>query len=104
MEDETFFRVNVDRLYNPFGIDYTTNADKNILSSEISISQLRNLKQNFGLNNYDIKIVLNEKYINIYKSWDEEKRKLFISTIGGKANFYKTKCFIEDKINEVKQS
>jgi len=58
----------------------------------------RNLKQNFGLNNYSIETILNEKYINAFKSWDEEKQKLFISTIGGKANFYKTKCFIESKI------
>ena len=78
---------------------------KDVIQANLSLKTVqRNLKQNFGLNNYDIKIVLNEKYINIYKSWDEEKRKLFISTIGGKANFYKTKCFIEDKINEVKQS
>ena len=78
---------------------------KDVIQANLSLQTVqRNLKQNFGLNNYDIKIVLNEKYINIYKSWDEEKRKLFISTIGGKANFYKTKCFIEDKINEVKQS
>jgi hypothetical protein len=78
---------------------------KDVIQANLSLQTVqRNLKQNFGLNNYDIKTVLNEKYINIYKSWDEEKRKLFISTIGGKANFYKTKCFIEDKINEVKQS
>jgi hypothetical protein len=78
---------------------------KDVIQANLSLQTVqRNLKQNFGLNNYDIKTVLNEKYINIYKSWDEEKRKLFISTIGGKANFSKTKCFIEDKINEVKQS
>ena len=56
---------------------------KDVIQANLSLQTVqRNLKQNFGLNNYDIKTVLNEKYINIYKSWDEEKRKLFISTIG----------------------
>ena len=48
VENETYFDLEISAIRNPFGIDYTTNADRNIIASEMSISQLRNLKQNFN--------------------------------------------------------
>ena len=47
LEDETFFRVNVDRLYNPFGIDYTISASTNLSLREITVSRLRNLTETY---------------------------------------------------------
>lgn len=74
---------------------------EDIIQANLSLQTIqRTLKSNFGLNQFDVRTVFNPKYINVYKSWDENKQKLFISTIGGKANFYKTKNFIEQKINE----
>ena len=41
--DETYFEVNVDRLLNPFGIDYSLNATTNLLARELVVSPYRNL-------------------------------------------------------------
>jgi hypothetical protein len=60
----------------------------------------RTLEKSFGLYKFDVNTILDNKYINNFNKWDEDKKSLFISTIGGKANFYKTKKFIETKLIE----
>jgi hypothetical protein len=41
--DETYFKVNVNRIDNPFDIDYTINAINNLSLREIEVSKYRNL-------------------------------------------------------------
>ena len=41
--NETYFEVNVDRIVNPFDIDYTVSASTNISAREITVSPYRNL-------------------------------------------------------------
>jgi hypothetical protein len=41
--DETYFKVNVDRINNPFDIDYSISAATNLSVREISVSPYRNL-------------------------------------------------------------
>ena len=41
--DETYFEINVDRINNPFGIDYSISAATNLNLLEINVSQYRNL-------------------------------------------------------------
>jgi hypothetical protein len=41
--DETYFKVNVDRINNPFDIDYSISATTNLSVREISVSPYRNL-------------------------------------------------------------
>jgi hypothetical protein len=41
--DETYFKVNVDRINNPFDIDYSVNAVNNLSLREIEVSKYRNL-------------------------------------------------------------
>lgn len=41
--DDTYFKVNVDRIINPFDIDYTISAATNLSIREISVSPYRNL-------------------------------------------------------------
>ena len=41
--DETYFRVNVDRINNPFDIDYSISASTNLSVREIVVSPYRNL-------------------------------------------------------------
>jgi hypothetical protein len=43
VEDETFFKVNVDRIKNPFDIDYSVSATTNLGFREITVSPYRNL-------------------------------------------------------------
>ena len=47
IEDETYFQVKLDRLINPFDIDYTVSATTNIEAREIIQSYLRNLPNSY---------------------------------------------------------
>ena len=48
VDDETELEIPLDAISNPFGIDFTTNADKNTQASEIYVSDLRNMKKNYN--------------------------------------------------------
>jgi len=43
VEDETYFKVNVDRFNNPFDIDYSFSASTNLSVRELEVSPYRNL-------------------------------------------------------------
>lgn len=45
INDETYFEVNVNRFNNPFEIDYSTSATRNLLLREIEVSKYRNLTE-----------------------------------------------------------
>lgn len=45
--DETYFEVNVDRIFNPFEIDYSENSTVNIANLEINVSKYRDLNNSF---------------------------------------------------------
>ena len=47
IEDETEFTINIYQLRNPFLIDYSVNATRNLETREIKVSDLRNLKTQF---------------------------------------------------------
>lgn len=54
LNDETYFQVNIDRLYNPFAIEFSVSATTNIEAREIITSQYRNLTETYL--NYAISI------------------------------------------------
>jgi hypothetical protein len=58
--DETYFKVNVDRIRNPFDIDYSVSAATNLAASEITTSVYRNLNETY----LDYCVSIND---NIYK-------------------------------------
>ena len=60
MTDETYFRVDVDRIKNPFDIDYSLSAATNLSAREILVSPYRNLYNTY----LDYCISIND---NIYK-------------------------------------
>ena len=62
IDDETEIDVLLSSIRNPFGIDYSTNADRNINALEINVSDLRNFKNNF--NKYSVFINDEEYKIN----------------------------------------
>lgn len=45
--DETYFEVNVERVFNPFGIDYSESSTTNISFSEMEISKYRDLQGSY---------------------------------------------------------
>lgn len=58
--DETYFKVNVDRINNPFDIDYSVSAATNLSIREITVSPYRNLYNTY----LDYCVSIND---NIYK-------------------------------------
>lgn len=43
--DDTTFDIDVEKIYNPFGVDFSQNSATNLLSKEIPVSEYRNLTQ-----------------------------------------------------------
>jgi hypothetical protein len=65
--NETEFDINIEKIYNPFGIDFSKNAETNIKSREIAISEYRNLSK-FYLD-YDLQLNgVNYPLLNLDKS------------------------------------
>ena len=58
--DETYFKVNVDSINNPFDIDYSVSASTNLAMRELDVSQYRNLNDTY----LDYCVSIND---NIYK-------------------------------------
>ena len=61
IQDETYFEINLDRIHNPFAIDYSVNATRNISLREIEVSQYRNLPNTYldyaiSVNDIDYKV------------------------------------------------
>jgi hypothetical protein len=61
VEDETYFRVNVDRINNPFDIDYSVSAATNLSVREILVSPYRNLYNTY----LDYAVSINDNIYNI---------------------------------------
>ena len=59
--DETYFKVNVDRISNPFDIDYSISATTNLNIREISVSPYRNLYNTY----LDYCVSINDNIYNI---------------------------------------
>jgi hypothetical protein len=47
IENDTTFEIYVESIQNPFEIDYTENAETNMMFNEFEVSQLRNMKLNY---------------------------------------------------------
>jgi hypothetical protein len=45
--DETYFKVNVDRIRNPFDIDYSVSASTNLTLRELDVSPYRNINETY---------------------------------------------------------
>ena len=45
--DETYFKVNVDRIRNPFDIDYSVSASTNLALRELDVSNYRNINETY---------------------------------------------------------
>ena len=61
VEDETYFRVNVDRINNPFDIDFSVSASTNLSIRELVVSPYRNLYNSY----LDYAVSINDNIYNI---------------------------------------
>jgi hypothetical protein len=66
VENETTIDIYLSAIQNPFGVDFTANADKNTAAYEFSTSELRNMKKNYQ--KYSLFLSGNEYPINDIKT------------------------------------
>jgi hypothetical protein len=69
--DETYFRIPVDRINNPFDIDYSISASTNLSVREIVVSPYRNLYNTY----LDYCVAIND---NIYKNFSNYPNSEFL--------------------------
>jgi hypothetical protein len=71
---------------------------EDVIKSNIEMQTIsRVLQTEFGFKNLNFNILINNS-LKYYSSWTQEKKDKFIKTIGGKANFKKTKAYLENKM------
>lgn len=75
---------------------------EDVIKSNLSLQTInRVLQSEFGFRNTNFDFLI-DKSLKHYPVWSQEKKDKFISTIGGRANFKKTKAYIEARLEEPK--
>lgn len=74
---------------------------ESIIEANLNLQSIqRTLSQNYKIYNPKLETLTSERFISIYKNWENKKRDDFVRTIAGKVNFKKVKLFFEEKIGE----
>lgn len=66
-----------------------------IIEMNLSMQTIQRELGKLGFKTPSVNSFKNKNFLNLYNSWDLEKKNSFIKLIGGNANFKKTKLFIE---------
>ncbi|NBP14235.1 hypothetical protein EBU95_07525, partial [bacterium] len=70
-----------------------------VIEANVSLPSVRrDLESNYKF--LDFSFIKNPKYIKYYMSWQDNKKESFIRLIGGKANFKRTKEFLDNIFKE----
>ena len=114
--DETRFDINISRLRNPFEIDFTVNAKRNLSLKEIPVSDLRNLTDNaskyslyyldgiYSLTRIIPTTSLTSGVLTIYVKGDASKGKIFTSeNIIIRPNDYQVNKVFNETFDEVEK-
>lgn len=70
-----------------------------VISANLEMQTIQRELYKFGVKNPSLNSLKDNRFINQYNSWTEDKKNTFIKLIGGNANYKKTKTFIEKLIN-----
>lgn len=74
---------------------------ENIIEANLSLQTIKNiLKIKYNIFEPSINLLTSERFINIYKNWDADKKDNFVRTVAGKVNFKKAKFFYESKASK----
>lgn len=77
-------------------INYNFSVDQ-IIENSLSIQSIqKNLKDKFGISNPSLTIFKNPNFIKSYKDWNDDKKHLFIKTIGGVVYYGKIKKYLSE--------
>lgn len=66
-----------------------------IIEMNLGMQAIQRELNKLGFKNPSLNTFKNRNFLNLYNSWDEDRKNNFIKLIGGNVNFKKTKFFIE---------
>lgn len=79
-------------------INYNFSIDQ-IIENSLSVQSIqKNLKDKFGISNPSLTIFKNPNFIKSYRDWNDDKKHLFIKTIGGVVYYGKIKKYLNEII------
>ena len=71
---------------------------ENIIEANIGLQTIQSiLKVKYNIFRPSVGLLTSDKFINVYRNWDSEKKDGFVRTVAGRANFKKAKLFYESK-------
>lgn len=77
-------------------INYNFSIDQ-IIENSLSVQSIqKNLKDKFGISNPNVTIFKNPNFIKSYRAWNDDKKHLFIKTIGGVVYYGKIKKYLTE--------
>jgi hypothetical protein len=73
-------------------------SPENIIEANLDLQTVqRSLSKDYKIYAPKVETLICNKFISIYKNWDQNKQENFIKTIAGKVNFKKVKNFFDEK-------
>ena len=71
---------------------------ENIIEANIGLQTIQSiLKAKYNIFRPSVGLLTSDKFINVYRNWDSEKKDGFVRIVAGRANFKKAKLFYESK-------
>jgi len=74
---------------------------QSIIEANLNLQTVqRNLSQEYKIYSPKLETLVSDKFISMYRNWDEKRKENFVRTIAGKLNFKKVKSFFDEKTGE----
>jgi hypothetical protein len=71
---------------------------QSIIEANLNLQTIqRTLSKEYKIYSPKLETLVSDKFISMYKTWDEKRKEDFVKTIAGKLNFKKVKNFFDEK-------
>lgn len=71
---------------------------QSIIEANLNLQTIqRTLSQEYKIYSPKLETLVSDRFISMYKNWDEIRKENFVKTIAGKLNFKKVKIFFDEK-------
>jgi hypothetical protein len=77
---------------------------QSIIEANLNLQTVqRSLSQEYKIYSPKLETLVSDKFISMYRNWDEKRKENFVKTIAGKLNFKKVKSFFDEKQEKVNE-
>lgn len=77
---------------------------QSIIEANLNLQTVqRSLSQEYKIYSPKLETLISDKFISMYRNWDEKRKENFVKTIAGKLNFKKVKNFFDEKQEKVNE-